>query len=530
MDQKGKRLLVIALFVILIFLGISVYLIFFQKNSSQNQSVDVGNNLVPFDQRFPNNSNIPSTDSDEITPPETIPLSELDTSATPVNSRNRLRKITSFPVSGFTSFISTEQRKETIIDKKTEQPKEITTPITIHHIRYNDQRNGHIFDGVITDESILNKKITQTDLPASEELIFNHSGTIGYLRYEKNGKLNTFKLTLPVEKTKTIPKVCTTTLTRDLKIKDKNNEVKILQDYMNYKFNQNLVLDGIFGTKTESSVKIIQNMFSIPETGIVDVATREAMSTECTTIQQKIVTENNTPKELTGSLIPQYLQHLIRNTTDNTIFNLERTNGKTIGFIQSFTDTTVTKIFDSTFNEWMPQFVNKNLITLTTYASGKIDGYMYGLNPTTKNFSKIIGPLQGLTTKTSPNGTHAIITFTMDNSMISRLINLETNIMQPLPFVTLPEKCTWYSNDIFYCGVPTSYPSGLYPDDWYKGKVIFTDTLWKYQVSTQQSTQVITPIQPINIFRIESDTETEYLFFMNKNTYELWSYRIGGDD
>jgi hypothetical protein len=72
------------------------------------------------------------------------------------------------------------------IDEKTGKEKTITTPITIHHIRYNDQRNGHIFDGVITDESILNKKITKTDLPAAEELIFNKTGSIGYLRYEKD--------------------------------------------------------------------------------------------------------------------------------------------------------------------------------------------------------------------------------------------------------------------------------------------------------------------------------------------------------
>lgn len=527
MDQKGKKLLTIALIVILLFLGIAAYFIFFQKGNSQNQSVDVTNELVPFDQRFPGINELPSTNS-EI--PDQIPLSELDTSAVPIDSRTRLRKITSFPISGFTSFTTNDKRTEIIIDEKTGKEKEIITPITVHHIRYNDQRNGHIFDGIITDESILNKKIINTDLPASEELVFNSNGTIGYLRYDQSSRINTFKLTLPGETTQTIPKACTTFLTVDLKIKDRNDQVKILQDYMNYKFQQNLVLDGIFGVKTEGLVKTIQNMFSIPETGIVDATTREAISTECTTLQQEIDTKNRAPKQLSGSLISEYLQHLVRDKKSDTTFSLERTNGKTIGVIQPFSTNRATQVFESTFNEWMPQFVNKDLITLTTYASGRSEGYMYGLDPNKQTFSKLIGPLQGLTTKTSPNGTHAFATFTLDGQMISRVINLSTGAMQTVPFVTLPEKCTWYTNDVFYCGVPSSYPTGLYPDDWYKGKVNFSDVLWSYTVSTQQAGQVATPYQPIDIFRMESDTTTEYLFFMNKNNYELWSYRVGGSD
>jgi hypothetical protein len=204
MDQRGKKLLIIAAIVILLFLGITGYFIFFKKNATSNQPTNVDTNLVPFDQRFPQINTLPSTDDTN----NQTPITETDNTATPVSSRERLRKITSFPISGFTSFTVADKKTEVIIDEKTGKEKQIITPITIHHIRYNDQRNGHIFDGIITDESIINKKITKTDLPAAEELIFNRDGSIGYLRYEKDNKITTFKLTLPENKPITVPKPC----------------------------------------------------------------------------------------------------------------------------------------------------------------------------------------------------------------------------------------------------------------------------------------------------------------------------------
>jgi hypothetical protein len=167
---------------------------------------------------------------------------------------------------------------------------------------------------------------------------------------------------------------------------------------------------------------------------------------------------------------------------------------------------------------------------MTTYATGMIDGYLYGLNPTRQTFSKLAGPLVGLTTNTAPDGKHALVTYTSNNHLVTQILNLTNGATQNVPFIALPEKCTWYSFDTFYCGIPTSYPTGLYPDDWYKGLVSFSDVLWSYTLSTQSSAQVVVPRESLDMFRMESNPTTGYLFFMNKNNYELWSYRVGGVD
>ena len=167
---------------------------------------------------------------------------------------------------------------------------------------------------------------------------------------------------------------------------------------------------------------------------------------------------------------------------------------------------------------------------MNTYASGTVDGYLYALNPIQQTFSKLLGPLVGLTSNTAPSGKHVLVTFTANNRLVTQIINTVNGTTQSIPFTALPEKCTWYSSDTFYCGIPASYPNGLYPDDWYKGVVSFSDVLWSYTISTQSAVQVAIPPQPIDMFRMESDPATGYLFFMNKNNYELWSYRVGGTD
>lgn len=528
MDSRGKRLFRTAALVIILFLGVAAYFIFFNKKDTPQTTVTFDKNLNPFDEKALSNNNGVVTIGDN------VPIStSVDLSANPIssNSRERLRRVTSFPVSGFISYLSKSFITETITDEKTGKPKDVLTPITTHHVRYNDQRNGHLFDAVVEDTSILNNQITKTDLPSAEELLFNSTGTIGFLRYEKNNKIETFKLSVPGEKKITIPKVCTTQLTADLAIKSTGDEVKTLQDYLNYKFNQNLVLDGVFGKKTQTSIKIIQKEFGIQETGIVDSATRDALSKECIDIQQKATeAASNAPKDLRGALVPGYITQMVRDISTDTFFSLQKDKDKLFGVIQSTVNSQPETVFSSSFGEWMPQYANKNLITMTTYASSGIDGYMYGLNPTSKTFSKMLGPLQGLTTLTSPDGIHAIIATTEAGQIVNKIVNLSNGTSQSLPFTVLPEKCAWYSNDMFYCGVPSSYPTGVYPDDWYKGLISFSDTLWSYSIAKQESVQVALPPQTIDIERMEAYPDAGYLFFMNKINNELWSYRIQGDD
>lgn len=523
MDQRGKRLLMIAGLVALLFLGLAVYFIFFNKPQQTGQAVNVDKNLFPFAQKSNSIQQLPVVNTTD-----TGNTGSTSALATPIESRERLRKITSFPVSGFISFLEQSTQPETVLNEKTKKEETILRPVTIHHIRYNDQRTGHIFDGIVTDTSILNKQITKTDLPPAEELLFANSGKTGYLRYEKNGGIVTFKINIP--EPPQVPTYCNySEFSADLKFGSRVPAVKNLQQYINAKFNQKNKVDGVFGKGTITWVKQIQKAFVLPQTGILDQSTRTAMSIDCTTIRDTVAKSQSEPLELTGSLVSGYITQAVKDSSDD-LFMLQTLKGQMGGFWGTMTGDTRTPVFNSSFNEWMPQVANKNFIGMTTYASGASDGYFYQLNPTTQQFSKILGPLTALTTLVNPDGTNVLITDSENNRLITKIINIKTQRQTILPFVTLPEKCTWYNSDQVYCGVPNNFPSGTYPDDWYKGIVKFSDSLWSYEISSNRTTQIATPTDSIDIFRMNAFPDAGYLFFMNKSTYELWSYRIGGSD
>ncbi len=528
MDQRGKRLLIIALIVILLFLGVTGYFLFFGKKGPDTSVIGVDPNLFPFDQQSNQIKDLPvviNGDTPAGTPEELeniLPDSE-------AVQRPRLRKITSFPVSGFVSFTTPDTVTETVLDPITNTEKQITKPVSIHRLRYGDQRTGHIFEGIIDEISIINRKITKTDLPIGEELIFNTIGTRGILRYEKNRTIESFQIELPTFE-KEVPKYCTIIFKTDLKIGMRNAEVKKLQSYLREKYKKNIKVDGIFLTQTRGFVQEIQREFNLTETGIFDEPTRVAISTECETIKQSAAKSAEEPYELKGSLVDGVVTQVVKNNADNSVFLLKTISKKTTGLIKSFNSDSATPVFSSSFNEWLPQFVNKTLITMTTYAASTFGGYMYGLDPTTQKFTKILGPTFGLTTLTSPDGKRVLISSIENRQLVIKVINLDTRSQKILPFSTLPEKCNWYTNDQLFCGVPNTLPVGTYPDDWYKGIISLSDSLWSYTLSTDRAVSVATPRESLDMFRMESFTTPEYLFFINKNNYELWSYRVGGTE
>jgi hypothetical protein len=523
MDARGKRLLIIAGIVVILFLGITAYFIFFKKSPASNDASGVNPNLFPFDQQVAKINSLPLLDT-------TTPNLETNnpTAPVPVNTRARLRKITTFPISGFISYLTTEYIPKTTTDPKTGKSSTVMDPIITHRIRYNDQRVGNIFEGIVTEDSIINRKVTKTTLPSAEELVFNPTGSTGLLRYERDGGIASFRITIP--EPQKVPEYCTINFTTDLKIGSKGVEVKKLQTYLNGKLAQTAKIDSVYSKTTANWVSNLQKILVVGDTGIFNAETRAAIIADCDKIRSEIEQEKNEPIELKGSLVDGYITQTAKNNSLSNLFILKTFGQRMTGFIQSFDGSNNQQIFSSSYNEWMPQYVNKDLITMTTYASGNTTGYMYTLNPTTKSLSRVMGPLQGLTTLTSPTGNYVLLTNIENKKIVTKIVNIKTQTTQILPFVTLPEKCSWYSNDLLYCGVPNAITAGTYPDDWYKGVVGFSDNLWSYTVSTSRAVLVEQPDVPLNIFRMDSFVQPGYLFFMNKTTYELWSYRISGDN
>lgn len=217
---------------------------------------------------------------------------------------------------------------------------------------------------------------------------------------------------------------------------------------------------------------------------------------------------------------------------DNKLFYFESSYMGTSGMISTFKNTAISKVFDSSFTEWLPQFPNQNLITITTKPSYSVPGYLYFINTNTKSVTKILGGKNGLTTLTSHDGKFVLFSETNNKRPDLFVYNVTKNTILPLYLQGLPEKCTWGKKDVslVLCAIPEAPPSALYPDQWYQGAVTFSDSLWSISMDTLSPRRIMSPqdfsAPALDIINPTLSSDDGYLLFMDKTTLTPWVYQI----
>ncbi len=208
------------------------------------------------------------------------------------------------------------------------------------------------------------------------------------------------------------------------------------------------------------------------------------------------------------------------------IFYLENGNTSSVGSIATFRGVS-TGIFSSTFTEWLPQFPNTNLVTLTTKPSASVPGHLFFLDTKTKATTKIVGGINGLTTLTSRDGKSVLFSETKDGVPELSVYSVAKKEIMPLFIQTLPEKCAWSTkeSDIVYCAVPQTLPTAQYPDQWYQGLVSFSDSIWKINTITSVAEKIYT-LPSLDVINPTISFDDTYFLFMNKITSTPWVYRM----
>ncbi len=214
------------------------------------------------------------------------------------------------------------------------------------------------------------------------------------------------------------------------------------------------------------------------------------------------------------------------------IFYLENGVNAAEGSVSTFKGYVVSKIFNSSFTEWLPQFPNQNLVTLTTKPSAAVPGHLFFVDPKTKAATKILGEIKGLTTLTSHDMRFVLFSETKGGLPALSVYNTGTREGRPLSFKTLPEKCAWGKQNlsVVYCAVPHNLPPGDYPDQWYQGVIAFSDDLWEINALTLGTKKIMSPSDfgaPfLDITNPVLSSNDVYLLFINKLSGTPWVYRI----
>lgn len=233
-------------------------------------------------------------------------------------------------------------------------------------------------------------------------------------------------------------------------------------------------------------------------------------------------------------LLPDYIPFMaIAEDGADKLFYLESGKEAAIGTISTLKTTGISSIFKSSFTEWIPQFPNQKLITLTTRPSTDIPGYAFFLDPKTKAVTKVLSGIKGLTTLTSPSGKYILYGEASGKEMGLYVYDVAKKTSLLLPARTLPEKCVWSKTTTIYCAVPNQPKESTYPDSWYQGIISFDDTVSKINAIDGGTTSILKPntfgLKNFDMTNLVLSSKDEYLLFIDKNTGTPWVYRIAED-
>ena len=227
-------------------------------------------------------------------------------------------------------------------------------------------------------------------------------------------------------------------------------------------------------------------------------------------------------RELRGIFLEQNITDLSVSPDTNKLFYLANLGDKVLGMNYDLTSAKKVQIFSSSFTEWLSQYATSKSIILTAKASSDATGASYLLDIASKNYSKIMGGINGLTTLMSPSGKFLLYGGS-DGAL--KIFDLDKKTSAPLGLNSLSEKCVWSKDNInIYCAAPDNLGGSL-PDDWYKGLVSFSDSVWKVNTRDGNTTLLLEAKDfetPLDMVNLKLNEKGNYLFFTNKKDGSLW--------
>ena len=235
-----------------------------------------------------------------------------------------------------------------------------------------------------------------------------------------------------------------------------------------------------------------------------------------------------------GKFLPDNLQEVVMSPANSEkIIYLQENNGGSFIMSENIVkDEERQQLFASSLNEWLVEWPKEDLILITTKPSYNIDGYSYFVDPENGEMKKVLGEIKGLTTLISPDATKILYAKSEKKLFDLVVYNVETKTETSLGLNTLPEKCVWggENSNLLYCAVSNFSDNTNLPDDWYKGKISFSDELWLINTETGKS-GILTPTkgfsgEGIDIIEISLSPNNDHLLFKNKKDGSLWMLKL----
>lgn len=237
-------------------------------------------------------------------------------------------------------------------------------------------------------------------------------------------------------------------------------------------------------------------------------------------------------KEVSGEYLASDIKEVAISPSGLKILSLMYSDGGGRLDISNIDGKNAKTITTHPLREWLLSLPSDARAVITTKPSGGVNGFAYILNLDSGELRKIVGGVAGLTILPRNDLVVYLGAGTPSGSIKLFAYFDKTRELKVLPLQTLPEKCVWAKAeaDIAYCAVPIGIIPATYPDDWYKGRVSFTDNIWKVDVKTGK-TDLVASLpeetgQAIDAINLQISTDDKYLTFTNKIDLTLWGLDI----
>ena len=237
-------------------------------------------------------------------------------------------------------------------------------------------------------------------------------------------------------------------------------------------------------------------------------------STQPTLLPKEVILENDIVDVVESPNLNSFL--LIQNINNQVVaINFDpKTNSRTrvYGFPQ----------FDWKFN-WF----NKQLITLQTKPSANLFGFLYRFTATENGLEKIIDKTLELSTLMNSVGDYLLFSGDIGGSLNTKLKNLTSKQILPLPFTTIPDKCV-FDRQVIVCQKINKDLKAGDLDKWYKGQTSLAGGgFWEYGIETEEFYELATISSKIDATDLKIDSSNYIIYFKNKLDNSIWSLDLG---
>ena len=459
----------------------------------------------------------------------------------------RLRQISDFPTGGFVAITRTEEEDiiEVSFDDDGNRLETFrTVEVENQYVRYSSIEDASVYEAGITPSAVTPELLVENFIPNAERAFFNQDGGRVLFQYWNRDDHVPESYLARIEKIQLEVTPCPFTFS-SVNLGEDNQTVLGLHQFLNRNPQTRIARVGINSPGNESSlatdatitaIKNFQSLYQIDIDGQIGGGTKAKMEEICNDQQEKLAKEAfealDKKYRISGFFLPQNITEVAINPTGTEMFYFQEDSAGVIGVVRDLIADTKKTVFESPFTEWLATWSNLDSIEISTKPSYQAEGFSYRLDPETTRYFKSLPEEKGLTVLPSPDDAYILTSSTDNNSVRVGIYDRTSGTQRPLSIETFTDKCVWASDaSLVYCGVPNSMAYGnQYPDTWYQGLENYADSLWVINAETGQ-TRVVSDLvseynESIDVSHINIDERGEYLYFTDKDTEFLWSYRL----